>query len=241
MQEIDRLFRHLKKSPGVKSIFNPWYDRDPKHDRNTLASRIRRCNLRCFLEQRVGRARYLLVGEALGYQGGHFTGIAMTSERILLGGLQERGISPEVVFRGQHLRTSSPQLKPQGFTEPTATVVWGSITAAGRDPFEFVLWNILPWHPFERRRGMLSNRTPRQTEIATGWPAMTLMREIFPQAQVIAVGRKAAANLAALGMAHACVRHPAQAGAAQFRAQFRGIVGRSKAAPRYHRQQRATR
>jgi hypothetical protein len=225
MRTIDALLHDLRDAPARGALFNPWYDRDTQHDRNRHAPGIRRENLYRFLEQRIGRARYLLLGEALGYQGGHFTGIAMTSERILLGGLRERGIAPEVVFRGEHRRTSAPGVKPRGFTEPTATVVWGSIAESRRDPYEFVLWNILPWHPYEPRRGLLSNRTPGRAEIAAGHAALRHIRRLYPRARLIAVGRKAAAGLEAMDLAHVAVRHPAMSGAAQFRRQFRRIVG----------------
>ncbi len=46
---------------------------------------IRRANVAAYLDARAGRAPLLLIGEAMGYAGGRFTGIAFTAERTLQG------------------------------------------------------------------------------------------------------------------------------------------------------------
>jgi uracil-DNA glycosylase len=78
-----------------------------------------------------------------------------------------------------------------------------------------VLWNALGLHPF-RPGEPDSNRTPTDAELLLGEPALRLMLEAYPQAQVVAVGRKAEALLAKLGVRALAVRHPANGGAKAF-------------------------
>src|SRR5437667_12288560 len=84
----------LKKAPRG-AVFNPWWQVDADNDLGRLAPRIRREQLRAYFSERIGKARLALIGEARSYRGGHFTGIAMTFERILLGGSTDRGIEPQ--------------------------------------------------------------------------------------------------------------------------------------------------
>ncbi len=94
---IEEFISSLKHSP--EGLFNPWYQRDEEHDDIPEAPEIRRNQLKTYLSERVGKAKFLFIAEALGYQGGHFTGIAMTSERILLGHQELKyGVKPEHVF-----------------------------------------------------------------------------------------------------------------------------------------------
>ncbi|TMH55404.1 MAG: uracil-DNA glycosylase [Betaproteobacteria bacterium] len=160
----------LRKAPRG-AVFNPWWQVDADNDLGRLAPRIRREQLRAYFSERIGKARLALVGEALSYRGGHFTGIAMTSERILLGGMTGAGIEPRHVFSGlPPRRTSKPQKNPRGFAEPTASMIWSALVELGVPGDRFVLWNAFPWHSFNPRSGMLSNRTPTKAELAAGTP-----------------------------------------------------------------------
>ncbi|HEU4344561.1 MAG TPA: hypothetical protein VFU31_23650, partial [Candidatus Binatia bacterium] len=82
-QSIEGFLTLLKSSPRG-AVFNPWWQVDAANDIGPQAPGIRREQLRAYLSERIGKAQLALIGEALGYRGGHFTGIAMTSERILL-------------------------------------------------------------------------------------------------------------------------------------------------------------
>ncbi|MFQ5632361.1 MAG: uracil-DNA glycosylase [bacterium] len=218
---IDDLFDLLQNAPATGNVFNPWFDVDPVNDVGPKAPEIRRNHLRRFLEQRLSKARYLLIAEAVGYQGGHFSGIAMTSERILLGHHAARGVQPEHLVAGiTPQRTSKPEIIANGFSEPTATIVWQAIMQSGHNPFDYVLWNIFPWHPFRPEKGFLSNRTPAKQELLAGVPAVEKMLAFFGKAKIAAIGRKSAAVLEDLGIAATPMRHPAQGGANQFRRQF---------------------
>lgn len=216
MDFIDALKAFSENGP----VFNPWRQTDRVNDIDCSGASVRRRQLFQYLQERVGRATCLFVGEALGYQGGHFTGIPMTSERILLGGHAPKGILPQHVFTGlEPRRTSRTEIKPAGFSEPTATIVWGHLIQAGFDTRRFILWNAFPWHPFKPDAGPLSNRTPTQEELDMGGPILMDLIERTRPGTIIAVGEKAHAALNKLGVKARKVRHPANGGAGKFRRQ----------------------
>src|SRR5205823_6055887 len=154
------------------------------------APEIRRKQLRAYLRKRLRKANVAIIGEALGYRGGHFSGIPMTSERLLLGRSKGFALEPNDLFSGiKPRRTSKPEKCPDGFSEPTATIVWVALLRLGLKPDQFVLWNAFPWHSFDPHRGMLSNRMPNKSERATGLTALQAFLELFSCDQVFALGK----------------------------------------------------
>lgn len=222
---LQSLFNELKKTPEGP-FFNPWFDQDAKHDITPEAPEIRRKQLRAYLTERLESAQYLFIAEALGYQGGHFTGIAMTSERILLGHHEAvHGIPAEGTFKTfQRRRTSKPEVNAKGMSEPTATIMWKALHNLGINPYETVLWNALAWHPYDPAAGLLSNRTPTDTELAKGFPSLKAFLTLFPDRTIIAVGRKCEQVLDTFDTSYIPVRHPANGGAPKFRRQLKAMI-----------------
>jgi len=253
IDSIKNFIRMLRQSPPG-AVFNPWWQIDEENDISPHSPAIRRKHLALYLSKRLGNARMAIVGEALGYRGGHFSGIPMTSERLLLGkvrkpvaALHERGNllpshrgdggqppsrshgapgrAPLQIIAGiKPSRTSKPSVSPNGFSEPTATIVWGALPKIGMLPGEFVLWNAFPWHSFDPHRGFLSNRMPNKSEQLSGRPVLRAFLELFPCEKIVALGKIAAAQLEQLGFNAHCVRHPASGGAKLFREQIAKIV-----------------
>jgi uracil-DNA glycosylase len=186
---------------GLHGTFHPWKERCVRDaDGNGPAERLKRLSAHLECE-----ARWILVGEAPGYQGCRYSGIAFTSERLLL-----EGAIPRV---GRPPARLSTRDKP--FSEPSATVVWKALYRAGIAETT-VLWNALQLHPFAPS-DIWSNRTPTPRELELGAPALQMVVRAFPRARVIAVGKKAEHLLASAGVAvHASVRHPANGGATAF-------------------------
>lgn len=221
---IDSFVLSLKNKPPFRDIFNPWWENDSENDIGIESVEVRRNQLRQYLSARQDSAKYLLLGEALGYQGGHFSGIAMMSERLLLGHLKSKGLSAGMVFKDlEPLRTSKKEIRNNGFTEPTATIVWGAIADLKLDPFSILIWNAFPWHPF-KDGVMLSNRTPDEEEMKYGISVLMKLLSLFDFESIIAVGKKAEKLLIENDIGHQAVRHPANGGAGLFRQQFANIV-----------------
>jgi len=225
-KSIDEFLRLLKKSPSG-AVFNPWWQADEQNDVGPNAPAIRRNQLRAYLRKRLRTAQLAVIGEAIGYRGGNFSGIPMTSERLLFGRSKKVRMKSNDFFSDINpRRTSKPEKCPDGFSEPTATIVWGTLLQHGLRPDQFVLWNAFPWHSFDLRRGVLSNRLPNNSEQAAGLPVLKAFLELFPCDQVVALGKIAAAQLDELDVNRHCVRHPASGGARLFRQQIAELVQR---------------
>ena len=227
-ESVEKFMLLLKKSPAG-AVFNPWWQVDEQNDIGRNAPAIRRKQLRAYLQQRLRTATLAVIGEAVGYRGGHFSGIPMTSERLLLERSKKVQVKPNAFFSDiKPRRTSNPKKCADGFSEPTATIVWGTFLRLGLKPDQFVLWNAFPWHSFDSRRGMLSNRMPNKSEQAAGLPVLKAFLELFPCDRVVALGKIAAAQLEGLNVNAHCIRHPASGGAKLFRQQITVLVHRAR-------------
>ena len=129
---------------SIGATVNPYSVFDPAFDREGGAA-TRAANLVAYLRSRMS-PELLLVGEAPGYQGCRFSGVAFTSERSL---------PPE--------RRSS--LRPEGWSEPSATIVHRALRDLGIEDV-VALWNACPMHPAGGRAN--SNRTPTRAEVGEG-------------------------------------------------------------------------
>lgn len=188
----EALLRDLVRA-SIGSTFNQF--RDAADDDLPGAPAIRLANLRHYLDERRD-ADVLAVGEAAGYQGMRWSGIAFTSEFDLL-------------RWGEPYRRSSRRARP--WKEPSGTIVHGVLEELDAER-RVILWNTVPTHPYEDGRP-LSNRRPRRDEIEGGKIFVERLRAILQPRVLIGVGRIACA---ALPEAH-YVRHPAQSGATAFR------------------------
>lgn len=205
--------RSLFRGPRQKSraaylidVVNPYKDEMPGLDRKGGAKQ-RRINLEAYLE-RVGTPRFVLLGEALGFRGGRFSGIAFTGERQLAGDGPRR-----LPWAGPPFGASS--LLPSLWLEPSGSVVWQALHG---DPRGVLLWNSFPWHPFGAR-GPLSNRTPERSLWTANLHVLEALLSVAGSARFLAVGKTAAAALETLGVPAPLLRHPAHGGAAIFREQ----------------------
>lgn len=229
---IDKFIEALQDYHAPQ-VFNPWGDVDEATEISAEGPAIRRANLRRYLELRQN-AHYLFIAEGLGYQGGHFSGIALTCERILLG--KHPSVQQESVLGilYPYARTSNPaspllnaSQKKYGFNEPTDTVVWNAINEHNLGSFDVLLWNIFPFHPY-KGNDILTNRTPTPKELELGWTYAQLLLELVPDMQIVAIGKNAANTLKAYGVDCYEVRHPSMGGANQFKEQVRELFAGKK-------------
>ncbi len=202
-----RLFtRSLFPLPSTDTLFNPYADDLPGIDRRGGASRRRR-NLRAYLGSFDAPLDLLVVGEAIGYRGGLFTGVPLSSERLLL---------DRTLFPFETLPTS--RHSPYG--EPTATVLWGVL---GPYRSRVLCWNVVPLHPHAAGQP-LTNRTPTVRETRAFLPLLQAVYSRAQVQQVVALGNQAAAALTELGIVHVKVRHPANGGVTAFRRGMQPVV-----------------
>lgn len=209
--DIAALIDQLAAIPATDSLFNPY---GPPGD---PAADIRRANLSRYLTRLRGmQPRAFLLAEAPGYRGCRWSGIPVTSERIMLArrdrwGLFEEGFQP----------TSG---QPDGVAEMSATILWEAINAYCDLPP--VIWNSAPLHPHKSGQPD-SNRTPTPAEQRMGAAFIEPALALFPSIDLIlAVGRTAQRALDSLGRDYVPLRHPSQGGKAEFVTGLREAMGK---------------
>lgn len=194
---------------GMAGLFNPWRDCCP-HDAagNGPAEKLERLALHLDCDP-----EFILAGEAPGYQGCRYSGIAFTSERLL-----GEGVIPRIPASSRRLST-----RRLPFSEPSATIVWKTLYRLGIAE-RTILWNAMQLHPY-RPDNLWSNRTPTLSEISLGEPALRMLIAAFPSAKIVAVGKKSEGLLQEMGIPTAgSVRHPANGGAMKFAAGLKDLM-----------------
>ena len=164
------------------------------------------------------------------YKRQHFSGIAITSERILLG--HHPDVEPKSVLgEWDYRRTSDASSamlnntqRLKGFNEPTDTVVWNALNSHGLASFDVILWNIFPFHPY-KAGNLLTNRTPSPSELDVGIEYARMLLELRPGMKIVAIGQKAATTLSRYGVECMAVPHPSMGGANRFRAAVAQLLG----------------
>ena len=200
MSDMEAILQRLQSFESA-DVFNPWATDDPLDAWGSGAA-ARRDRLRAHFDC---RPEVLLVGEAPGYQGCHFSGVAFTNEKLIMDGAIPRVTS---AFR---LTT-----RERPWCEPSETIVWRTLKEVGIHE-RAILWNAFAWHP-HKPGDFLSNRTPTRSEVAAGIDVLRMVISHFAGVRVIPVGLISAKALAQLGVpALAPVRHPAMGGATAFR------------------------
>lgn len=195
---IDALLLDLSQA-AIGKTFNQFRDAGP--DDLPDAPRIRLENLRQYLTERA-TADVIAIGEAAGYQGMRWSGIAFTSEFDLL-------------RWGAPYRRTSRRARP--WREPSGTIVHGTLEELAAER-RVILWNTVPTHPHEPGNP-LSNRRPLQDEVALGKGYAQRLFGIVQPRQLVGVGRIACAAFPDA----IYVRHPAQSGATAFRTGMRDL------------------
>jgi hypothetical protein len=197
---VEALLADLTRA-RIGATFNQYAQEGP--DDIPGAAAIRLANLRAYLAERA-EAEVVALGEAGGYQGMRWSGIAFTSERDLL-------------RWGEPYR---PTCAARRFSEPSGTIVHRVLGELGAER-RVILWNTVPTHP-HRPGEPLSNRRPAVAEIAVGAELARRLIALVRPATVIAVGRVAES---VLGEEATYVRHPANGGGAAFAEGMRAILG----------------
>jgi hypothetical protein len=191
----------------IGATFNQYADAGP--DDVPRAAELRLANLRAYLAERVA-ADVVCLGEAGGYQGMRWSGIAFTSERDL----------------GRWGAPYTATCAARRWSEPSGTIVHKVLEELGAER-RVILWNTVPTHP-HRPGQPLSNRRPTTAEIAAGAPIALRLIDLVRPRTVVAVGRIAESILPP-GTAY--VRHPANAGGPAFRDGMAAILGAPSRAP----------
>ena len=210
-----RSFTRALSELQLPSVFNPYSDHCPSHDR-VNAAQIRRRNLiRCIEYAIDTQVETIWIARDLGYRGGRRTGIPLTDEVHLH--------STEKLFGDINLERAT---KGPVVAERTAAIIWRVLARIDQP---VVLWNIFPLHPYVKN-DPLTNRCHTRSERELSWPMLEALLEMIRPKQIVAIGRDAGNALSDIQYPLSTVRHPSYGGQTEFITSVYSLYGVSEEA-----------
>lgn len=194
----------------LPSVFNPYRDVCPDHDRADAAT-VRRRNLtRCLEAALDAHVDTIWIARDLGYRGGRRTGLPLTDEVHLdPAGALMGGVAFDRATRGPVV------------AERTAAVIWRVLARIGEP---VVLWNVFPLHPHEFG-DPFSNRCHTRAERDSTWGLMEALISMVSPKRIVAIGRDAGLALSGIDVPLSVVRHPSYGGQSEFISGVHALYG----------------
>lgn len=181
-----------------KNMFNPWGENCVL---DAVPDAYLKRQVRLFEHFDCPSPRLLLIGEAPGFWGCRYSGIAFTGEDHIIAGNVPRITHPI----GERIT-----LDKNPMSEASANCVWETIIDLGIQE-HVVMFNAVPWHPHESG-DFIKNRTPSFSERKMGQKFLRDFLSYFNGLPVIALGRTAEMSLRKYPTKPFYVRHPSHGG-----------------------------
>lgn len=196
---------NFDKTIFKRNVFNPWAQFD-ESDISPNAPKIRTSNLRKYLINQKN-AKYVLIAESPS-TGARYTGIAMTSEKVVS------------VNNLDYTCSSKKSAEGKFVYELTAKKVWDEILKKKND---FVMWNAFAFNIAEKDGRWFEN--PTEEELRQNLGILNSFLALYDEAKIITVGKTAQNALQILNFdGFDSVRHPSNDFKKEFPLQFKKYV-----------------
>lgn len=197
---IEQIVNKLASRPTNNISVNNFYRGNDKETQNRLN------NIARYLAYYENNPpKFILIGEAPGHKGCAQSGIPLTSPYVI----------NNVEFFRNNIQITSGDGK-----ENTSTIIWELFGSLKKPP---LLWNAFPFHPHNNNLHK-SNRKPNKAELEEGLEYIKILQGIFPNSELVAVGKVAYESLSFLGLEVEKVRHPSFGGKKQFNEQMSELL-----------------
>ncbi len=203
-KKVDNFIEKLvnfDKTIFKRNVFNPWSEFD-ESDISHKAPKIRVGNLKKYLLNQAG-AKYVLIAESPS-TGARYSGIAMTSEKVLMVNNLEYNCSSKKSACGKPIY------------ELTAKKVWDEILKNKKD---FVMWNAFAFNITEKEGRWFE--TPTEEELKQNLELLNSFLSLYEKAKIVTVGKTAQNALQILNFTDfKSIRHPSNDFKKEFPKQF---------------------
>jgi len=207
-KQVDNFIEKLlnfNKTIFKRNIFNPWIEFD-ETDISADAPKIRTSNLKKYLLNQKN-AKYVLIAESPS-NGARYTGIAMTSEKVINTNRLDYNCSSKKSENGKYIY------------ELSAKKVWDEILAQKEN---FVMWNAFAYNIHEKDGRWFEN--PTEDELKQNLELLNSFLSLYKNAKIITVGKTAQNALNILGFSNfESIRHPSNDFKKEFPQQFKKYI-----------------